>query len=100
MKTALIFLIVAILILVFLWTRVNVFSFRDATTIDIHVHDTYYVIDRWFVIIMIILFPGTLSSLGGVIGTGVRNKFFLIAFIIFVIADLYIVYWVWSLFKS
>jgi hypothetical protein len=95
MKTALIFLGVAILILILLWSRVDVW-FTDST-IDIHVHDTYFVIPRWHIIFFAILFLGTFSSLGGVIGTRFRNKFFIVFLIIFVVIDTYII---WHLYNS
>jgi hypothetical protein len=88
MKTALIFLVVAILILVLLWSRVDIWF--SESTIDIHVHDTYFVIARWHFILLIILILGTISSLGGVIGTRLRNKPFLISFLIFLAIDAYL----------
>ena len=66
------------------------------STIDIHVHDTYFVIAHWSAIIAIILILGTFSSLGGIIGTRFHNKFFLIAFALFIAVDVYIV---WSVFS-
>jgi heme/copper-type cytochrome/quinol oxidase subunit 1 len=97
MKTAVIFLAIAILLLVFIYARIDVWF--SETTIDLHIHDTYFVIARWHAIFLIILFLGTLSSLGGVIGTRLQNKFFLIAFILFIAFDLYIVWTVRSLFN-
>ena len=98
MKTALIFLAIAVLLLVLLYSQVDVWI--GNSTIDIHVHDTYFVVVRWEVILVIILFLGTFSSLGGVIGTRFHNKFFLIVFILFIAVDLYIVWSVYSLFKQ
>jgi cytochrome c oxidase subunit 1 len=98
MKTALIFLALAILLLVLFWWRFDVW-FSDST-IDIHVHDTYYVIARWHAVLVTILFLGTFSSFGGVIGTRFRNKFFLIAVTIFLLADAYITWQVYSLLNS
>jgi hypothetical protein len=88
MKTALIFLAIAILLLVLIYSRVDIWF--SESTIDVHIHDTYFVITRWHAIFLITLFLGTFSSLGGVIGTRFHNKFFLIAFILFTAFDLYI----------
>lgn len=96
MKTALIFLAIAVLLLVLIYSRVDIWF--SESTIDIHIHDAYFVIARWHVILLITLFLGTFSSLGGVIGTRFHNKFFLIAFIFFIAFDLYIVWTVRSLF--
>ena len=95
MKTALIFLVVAILILLLLWFRTDVW-FTNAT-VDIHFHDTYFVSTRFSFVVFVILFLGTLSSLGGIIGTRFRNKFFLFAFIIFSAADGYLI---WNIYSS
>jgi cytochrome c oxidase subunit 1 len=96
MKTALIFLAISILLLVLIYSRVDIWF--GETTIDVHIHDTYFVIARWHAIFSIILFLGTFSSLGGAIGTRFHNKFFFIAFIVFAVFDLYIVWSVRSLF--
>lgn len=98
MKTALIFLAIAILLLILFGLNVNIW-FRDSA-IDVHVHDTYYVIARWHLILAIVLFLGTFSLLGGVLCTRFKNKFFLIAFIIFLGVDLYVIWKIYSLFNS
>jgi heme/copper-type cytochrome/quinol oxidase subunit 1 len=98
MKTAFIFLALSILLLILFWWRFDIW-FSDST-IDIHVHDTYYVIARWHAVLVIILFLGTFSSFGGMIGTRFRNKFFLITLIIFFVADIYIAWQAYSLINS
>lgn len=90
MKTALAFLLVAISLLSLIWWRLDVYDSKSA--VDIHFHDTYFVIYRPYIILVIFLFLGTIFSLGGTIGTRFRNKIFLIALIIFVAIDGYIIW--------
>lgn len=96
MKSALIFLGVGILILILLCSRVDVWFTNS--TVDIHVHDTYFVIARWHFILLIILILGTFSSLGGAIGTRFQNKAFIAFLFIFLAIDAFIVWKVYSLF--
>lgn len=98
MKTALIFLVIAILILLLLWSRVDIWF--GNSTIDIHIHDTYFVIARWHFILLIILILGSISSLGGVIGTRFQNKAFITFFFIFLAVDAFIAWEVYNLFHS
>ena len=95
MKTALIFLVVAILILILLWFRTDVWFTNSS--VDIHFHDTYFVTTRFSFVLFVILFLGTLSSLGGVIGTRFGNRAFAILVLIFLLADAYVV---WSMYSS
>jgi hypothetical protein len=97
MKTALIFLAIAVLLLVLVYSRIDIWF--SESTIDIHIHDTYFVIARWHSIPLVILLLGTISSLRGAIGTKFQNKFFLIALILFIVVDLYVVWSVRSVFS-
>ncbi|HEY6953631.1 MAG TPA: hypothetical protein VI385_00230 [Flavisolibacter sp.] len=97
MKTALVFLAGAILLLVLvLWNDVHFTN----DTVDLHFYDTYFIVANSQVVLVIISFPGTLSSLGGVVGTRFRNKFFLIALMVFLLADAYILWTVYPILKN
>src|SRR5215203_2535479 len=90
MKTALLFLFISIALLVVLFLRTH-HSFGK-NTIDLHVHDTYYVLSYLTLAIIILLFAGTFFSLGGAIGTSFKNKFFIILLTCFVLADGFVIY--------
>lgn len=95
MKTALIFLAIAIVLLFLFWLKVDVW-FGDST-IDIHFHDTYFVIACWHFILFVFLILGTFSSLGGIIGTKFKNKLFIAVLLIFLAVDAYII---WNLYSA
>lgn len=97
MKTALIFLVVAILILILFYSGVDIWFAK--TTIDIHFHDSYYVIAHLQIFLGLLLYLGTFFFTGGIIGTRFRNKIFLIPFLIFLAFDLYTVYKVCTMFN-
>ena len=81
MKTALVFLLMGIIALAVLYATSNVVV--TETTVDLHLYDNYINVDRSSLIIIIVLFLGILFTLGGIFGTGFRNKFFLFLFLIF-----------------
>ncbi|HVG41676.1 MAG TPA: hypothetical protein VM888_08695 [Chitinophagaceae bacterium] len=89
MRGALIALLIGILLLTLCYLSIT--SWFRATTVDIHIHDTYYIITYRFLIIFIILFLGTLFSLGGSISTAFRHKYFLIFLFAFTAADIYFI---------
>ena len=96
MRTALIFVAVAVLVLTLLYLLTDVW-FRPSS-IDIHVHDTYFVINRPHVLLLLLLYLGTFFLLGGTIGTKLKNKVFLILFLVFLAADVYLFWNVYSAF--
>jgi len=97
MKTALIFLVIAIGILVLLWLSVDVWL--GDSTLDIHYHDNYFVVHPWyFGLIVSMLFAGTFFSVGGVIGTKFLNRVFIALVLIFLIADIFVTWKAYRLF--
>lgn len=96
MKTALIFLAVAILVLLLFYSGVDIWFTK--TTIDIRFHDTYFVISHPHIFLVLLLYLGTFFFLGGIIGTRFRNKIFLTLFIVILAADIIIIWKVYSMF--
>jgi hypothetical protein len=87
MKSALVFLVIGIVLLAVLLSTLHIW--RGASTIDIHVHDTMYVLPYTIFIFFILLILGTFFFLGGAIGTGFKNKYYLIPLFLFVLMDTY-----------
>ena len=87
MKGALIALFIGLAILVIFFSGVK--KYRSKGTIDIHVYDTYLVLDYAFIIIFILLFLGTFFSIGGIIGSYFKSKLFWILSILFLSIDTY-----------
>jgi hypothetical protein len=98
MKTALIFLVIAVVILILLWLSVDVWL--GNSTVDIRFHDTYLAIHPWYLALIVsILFLGTFFFIGGAIGTKLQNRFFVAFLLLFVAADAYAVWRAYSLFN-
>jgi hypothetical protein len=95
MKLAIGFLIIGIIILVLFIKRSDVWVTKK--TIDIHIHDTYFVIDKWHLAIAIFFYLLTFFSFGGVIGTKFKSKGFLLTFISTLLIVGYILWWLFNL---
>ena len=89
MKVAWITLSIGAVLLILFFSRAQLWV-RKAT-IDIHVHDTYFIVPYLFLILFFFLFLGTFFTLGGLVGTSFRNKYFIGAFIFFALADAYFI---------
>jgi hypothetical protein len=87
MKGALIALIIGIVLLVLLYFRVEMRSSRG--TVDVHLHDTYFVLSYASVFVFLLLFLGTLFAFGGVIGSYFKGKVFWAMLVLFLSIDTY-----------
>jgi len=74
MKAAIISLAIGIILLLFFLFGSYIQTYKSG--IDIHVHDTYFIISYFSFTVFIILFLGTFFFLGGAIGTAFKNKKF------------------------
>jgi hypothetical protein len=81
MKTAFLFLFSGVvLILLLLVLADTTFS---TTSIDIRYTDTYYLISYSRLLLLVVLFLGCLSSIGGAIGSRFKKRIFLFLFLLF-----------------
>jgi len=60
-----------------------------ATTIDVHVHDTYFILSYFYLLLLIVLFLGTLISFGALAGSHFKSKWLWSLFLIFTVAGIY-----------
>lgn len=93
MKLAIGFLIIGIFLLLLFFLRSDIWI---SSTIDIHVHDTFYVIDKWHFAIAVFIYLLSFFSLGGVFGTRFKNRKFLVTCIITLLIDGYILWWIFN----
>lgn len=87
MKGAFIALCFSILLLILLYYNQNL-AFGKSI-IDIHFHDTYFVISDLYFFLFLFLFMGTSFTIGGVIGSSFKSKVFWLLLILFLAADIY-----------
>lgn len=98
MKGALIGLFIALALLVLLYFRMNVYSSKG--TIDVHVHDTYFVLSYASVIVFVLLFVGTFLAVGGMIGSFFRSKLFWVLTVLFLSIDVYCIITIYKSFNE
>ena len=65
-------------------------------TVDIHISDTYLVIEKKTFFLIILLYLLIFFSIGGIIGTRAHNKIFLLLFVISISA---IAWYIWQIFR-
>ena len=80
LRTALFFLLVGILGIIYFFWRWAIFVREGSGSIDFHIHDTYFVIASFHVAIAVLLVLTLFFSLGGMIGSRFKNWFYLILF--------------------
>jgi ABC-type multidrug transport system permease subunit len=90
MRTAFIFLTIIALLLTFFLARSGIWFRRDS--VDIHVHDTYIVFTYFAFIAFVFLLLGTFFSIGGTLGTGFKNKYFLWILFLFLALDGFLIW--------
>ncbi len=87
MKAALISLFFGFVLLVLLFLKMDVYKSKG--TIDVHLHDTYFVLSYASVMVFVLLFLGTFFSVGGIIGTYFKSKLFWILCVLCLSIDTY-----------
>ncbi|NTS43830.1 hypothetical protein HRG84_23310 [Flavisolibacter sp. BT320] len=75
------------ILLFFLYTRLSIY--RSKGTIDIHLHDTYFVLGYTAVILFVVLFLGTFFFLGGLLGARFKSRLFWVLAVVFLAIDTY-----------
>jgi hypothetical protein len=87
MKGALIGLFIGLTLLVFLYLKLA--PYRSSSSFDIHVHDTYFVLNYLSAIGFCLIILGTFFAIGGIIGTQFKGKLFWILALLFLSIDIY-----------
>jgi hypothetical protein len=78
---------IALLMLAFIWLS----GYKTESSFDVHIRDTWYILDYSIAIVFSILLIGTFFSIGGVIATHFKNKLFVILLVIFLSLDFFII---------
>lgn len=90
MKGAFIALMIALAILILFLVASKIYSTQG--TVDIQFHDTYFVLSHASVLVFILLFLGTLFSIGGIIGTHFKSTVFWVLLVAFICVDIYFIH--------
>lgn len=98
MKTALLFSGITLLLLIALFYYCSA-VFRD-NYIDLHISDTFIVLEYFVFVLGAVLILGTSFSLGGVLGTAFQKRSFLLLFLFFLLADAFVAWRYYTLFTS
>jgi hypothetical protein len=98
MKTAILFLTLGLVSLFFLHSE-TVIGFGRAT-VDLHIHDTYIIINTTHVVIGVLLYLTTLFAFGGAVGNGFRKRFFNLLLLICILAIALLVWLTYYLLTS
>jgi hypothetical protein len=83
MKGALIALFISIVVLVLFGLAEDVRF--TASSVDVHIHDTYFVLDYPFFVCFLLVYMGTLLSIGGLISTNFKGKVYWMLLVVFIL---------------
>jgi hypothetical protein len=98
MKLAIILLVTGLLLVILFFSK-TYFKIHGPI-MDIMVMDTYFVTRTSHVVLALVLFFGTLFTLGGAISYGLASKGFLYSFIALVIIDALLVFRLINMFEK
>ena len=98
MKGALIGFFIGLTLLIFFYFKTDIYKSKG--TIDIHFHDTYFVLNYLSVIVFAILFLGTFFSVGGIIGNYFKSRLFWVLAVLFLSIDFYYIATFYKAFKD
>lgn len=87
MKGAWIAFFIALSLLFLLCVTAKIYN--TSGTIDLQLHDSYFILSYATVIIFILLFLGTFFSIGGIIGTRFKSIVFWVLLLVFLSIDIY-----------
>ncbi|RYZ30911.1 MAG: hypothetical protein EOO10_01065 [Chitinophagaceae bacterium] len=87
MKGALLALLIGIGILTLFALKADVRFFQ--ASVDVHVHDTYFVLDYTFLILSLLVYLGLFFSVGGLVSTGFKGRIYWLLFVVFLLTAAY-----------